>query len=78
MVDGKNGYRLIHQNQSGNFKLTNDEWFALILYPLLSGNINATKHPFHHAFCSGLEKIGNNLHNRGSILNISSELGERI
>jgi predicted DNA-binding transcriptional regulator YafY len=77
-IEGKNGYRLINQNQHSNFNLTKDEWFALILFPLMTGNITSRKHPFYHAFRSGLEKIGKNFYNHKDVPNISSELGERI
>ncbi|WP_027416715.1 helix-turn-helix transcriptional regulator [Aneurinibacillus terranovensis] len=76
--EGKKGYKLIHQPVNTNCNLTFDEWMALILFPLLTGDIVSRKHPFHHAYRSGLEKIGKNIKNHKTIIPISSELGERI
>ncbi|RSK53987.1 helix-turn-helix transcriptional regulator [Bacillus canaveralius] len=75
--EGKKGYRLLTQPVRPSFNLNYDEWMALVLFPLLSGNIAASQHPFHHAYRSGLEKIGKNVRNKKTTP-INTELGERI
>lgn len=76
--EGRKGYRLIHKPIQTPSHVTNEEWMALILFPLLSRDIAYEEHSLHLAYRSGLEKVGKNVQNNKSILPISSQIGERI
>lgn len=75
--DGKHGYQLVNKNFYGKAFLTNQEWIALTLIPLLTNKATTSNHPFQQAYLSGLEKV-KNLANDNIVTKFGSLLSERI
>lgn len=75
--DGKRGYQLINKNYYGKAFLTDKEWIALTLIPLLATNFTSSNHSFQQAYLSGIEKV-KNLANESYIIKFGNLLSERI
>lgn len=56
-VDTKYGYKMIYTPAKVGNHLTQDEFMALMLYPLLSAGKVSEKHPLHLAYRKGIEKV---------------------
>ncbi|WP_059103078.1 helix-turn-helix transcriptional regulator [Shouchella shacheensis] len=80
VVEGKFGYRLIQGPRAPTRKLSQEEWLALTVYPLVTNEIISSEHPVHHAYKSGLEKMKGLTREAATpqLLSLSEELGERI
>ncbi|MCE7794027.1 transcriptional regulator [Salipaludibacillus sp. CUR1] len=76
--EGRNGYKLLYQPVKTGGRLTNEEWMALTLFPMLSEGITSGDHPFHQAYRKGLEKVMSYVQQDGGLSSAGGGLGERI
>ncbi|TSB47701.1 helix-turn-helix transcriptional regulator [Alkalicoccobacillus porphyridii] len=80
VTEGKSGYRLIDSPVTPNRKLSQQEWLALTVYPLITNDFLHNEHPVHHAYKTGIEKMKGLSKDTTSapLLAVSEELGDRI
>lgn len=74
----QSGYRLIDSPIPPNRKLSQQEWLALTIYPLITNDFLHNEHPVHHAYKTGMEKMKGLTKEATPLLAISEELGDRI
>lgn len=80
VTEGKSGYRLISGPVIPHRKLTQQEWMALTVYPLVTNDFLHNGHPVHDAYRSGFEKLKGLTRDSTTtqLLAMSEELGDRI
>lgn len=76
--EGRSGYRLISKPVRIDGRLTEEEWMALTILPLVSRKNGFIENPFYHAYRTGIEKVREFVGNKTHITSIGSELGKRI
>lgn len=78
IIEGKNGYKLIHKPIQSPYNLTANEWMALVVYPIVSGKMNLVNDPLLNSYHSAIKKIEKNVRNNYKLPPISDEIGKRL
>lgn len=80
VTEGKNGYHFISGPVVPHRKLTQEEWMALTVYPLVTNDFLHNDHPVHYAYRSGFEKLKGLTRDShtSQLLAMSEVLGDRI